>query len=115
MMIVILSTVYKTFIKTILYIFKQIFKGANLTNLIGDMKINRYRLLSFVFQMTLVLGFLGSKSFAQDEGLTVYEFSIHEDINANAWRNTQQAYLKASLEHADVILIKMNTFGGLVN
>lgn len=79
------------------------------------MKINSYRLLYLTFQMTLILSLLSSQSIAQTEGLTVYEFSINEDINANAWRNTQQAYLKASLENADIVLIKMNSFGGLVN
>jgi membrane-bound serine protease (ClpP class) len=79
------------------------------------MKINSYRLLYLTFQMTLILSLLSSQSIAQTKGLTVYEFSINEDINANAWRNTQQAYLKASLENADIVLIKMNTFGGLVN
>lgn len=79
------------------------------------MKINSYRLLYLTFQMTLILSLLSSQSIAQTEVLTVYEFSINEDINANAWRNTQQAYLKASLENADIVLIKMNTFGGLVN
>ncbi len=79
------------------------------------MKINGYRLLFFVFQLTLILSFWCSKSFAQDETIRVYEFTINEDINANAWRNTQQAYLQASEERADVILIRMNTFGGMVN
>lgn len=79
------------------------------------MKINSYRLLYLTFQMAFILSLFASKSFAQDEGLTVYEFSINEEINANSWRNTQQAYLKASQENADIILIKMNTFGGLVN
>lgn len=79
------------------------------------MKINSCRLLSFAFQVTLILSIFASKSFAQDAGLKVYEFSINEDIDANAWRNTQQAYLKASIEKADIVLIKMNTFGGLVN
>lgn len=79
------------------------------------MKTNRYRLLYLTFQMTLILGLLSSKGIAQDRSLIVYEFSINEDINATAWRNTQQAYLKASLENADIVLIKMNTFGGMVN
>jgi membrane-bound serine protease (ClpP class) len=81
----------------------------------GDMKINCFRLLFLIFQATIMLLGFGSKSFAQDQRLVVYELSIQEDINANAWRNTQQAFLKASLAKADVILIKMNTFGGMVN
>ena len=81
----------------------------------GDMKINCYRLLFLTFQFALVLVFFGPKSFAQDQRLVVYELTIHDDINASAWRNTQQAFIKASAAKADVILIKMNTFGGMVN
>jgi len=81
----------------------------------GDMKINYNRLLFLFFQVAIIWGCFGFKSFAQDNRLTVYELSIHEEINANAWRNTQQAFLKASSQNADIILIKMNTFGGMVN
>src|SRR5690606_26837991 len=37
------------------------------------------------------------------------------DINATSWRNTKQAYLKAMEQNAAVMLIEMNTFGGMVN
>src|SRR5690606_29175458 len=79
------------------------------------MKINRHRLAFLILQVVLFLGFLVPKSFAQGENLIVYELSINEEINASAWRNTQQAFLKASLEGADIMLIRMNTFGGMVN
>lgn len=79
------------------------------------MKINRHRLAFLILQVVLFLGFLVPKSFAQGENLIVYELSINEEINASAWRNTQQAFLKASLEGAGIMLIRMNTFGGMVN
>lgn len=79
------------------------------------MKINDFRLFPYVFHLIIALFILPSTAFAQKEGLSVYEYSINEEINATAWRNTQQAFFKASTEGADIILLKMNTFGGLVN
>ena len=87
---------------------------ANLTILIRDMKKYASRLLSLTFQV-LISALFALNAYAQDENLTVYSFSIEEDINANAWRNTKQAFIKANEQNADVILIKMNTFGGMVN
>src|SRR5690606_19115642 len=66
--------------------------------------------------LCVLIGGICKNSLAQDPTSTsVYRFSIREDINASAWRNTQQAYLKAESENVDVVLIEMNTFGGLVN
>ncbi|TCK80739.1 NfeD family protein [Albibacterium bauzanense] len=64
--------------------------------------------VSFIFIFT-------ERSIAQEEQASVYRFSIREEINASAWRTTQQAYLKAEAENVDAILIEMNTFGGLIN
>lgn len=64
--------------------------------------------VSFMFVFT-------ERSIAQEERPSVYRFSIREEINASAWRTTQQAYLKAEAENVDAILIEMNTFGGLIN
>ena len=73
------------------------------------------RLLYLTFKVVLFLHFFVLNTHAQVERIKVYEFSLNEDINASAWRNTNQAFAKASLEKADVILIKMNTFGGALN
>ncbi len=64
--------------------------------------------VSFIFIFT-------ERSIAQEKQASVYRFSIREEINASAWRTTQQAYLKAEAENVDAILIEMNTFGGLIN
>lgn len=45
----------------------------------------------------------------------VYELTIHGDINSTAWRNTNQAYKEAERLNADVVLLKLNTFGGMVS
>jgi len=61
--------------------------------------------------VSLICIFTGN-SIAQEKPTSVYRFSIREEINASAWRTTQQAYLKAETANVDAILIEMNTFGG---
>ncbi|HDP54107.1 MAG TPA: nodulation protein NfeD, partial [Bacteroidetes bacterium] len=45
----------------------------------------------------------------------VYKINIKEDIMPAAWRHVQQGFNEASELNADIILIHMNTYGGLVN
>ncbi|MFP4664037.1 MAG: NfeD family protein [Bacteroidales bacterium] len=44
----------------------------------------------------------------------VYKLEIFEQISMTAWRNTQQAFLEADSLEADLFIIHMNTYGGLV-
>lgn len=77
--------------------------------------LNLRRLYSFILGLLCVAGFFNQTAEAQDKSATIYRFSIREDINASAWRTTKQSFLKAKEQKADVVLIEMNTFGGLVN
>lgn len=45
----------------------------------------------------------------------VYRFDIKEDIGPNAWRQVKSAYSKAEEAKVDLVLVEMNTFGGMVN
>src|SRR3546814_772983 len=45
----------------------------------------------------------------------VYRFDIKEDISPSAWRQVKNAYAKAEEAKVDLVLIEMNTFGGMVN
>ena len=45
----------------------------------------------------------------------IYQFTINQNIDPSAWRLTQRAFDKASRQEADYMLIKLNTYGGLVN
>jgi len=45
----------------------------------------------------------------------VYRFDLKEDIGPNAWRLVKSAYNTAEALQADIVLIEMNTFGGMVN
>lgn len=51
----------------------------------------------------------------QAQAQEVYQFSIKEDIGPNAWRTVKNAFQKAEEKGASVVLIELNTFGGMVN
>ena len=46
---------------------------------------------------------------------TVYTFNIKDEIGPSAWRITKKAFQEAESLQAKVIVIKMNTFGGMVD
>jgi len=57
--------------------------------------------------------FISTVLTAQEQKL-VYKFDIKQEITRATWRQTQQAFAAADSMKADVILIHMNTYGGLV-
>jgi membrane-bound serine protease (ClpP class) len=67
--------------------------------------------------LTLCL-ILGIESFAQtgkneNSGL-IYVFDIKQEIAPPVWHNTKKAFREANELKADIILIHMNTYGGMV-
>ncbi len=66
--------------------------------------------------LPIVLFFLSSATTGEGEKkVLVYKFNIHEEIAAPVWRLTQEAFREAREKKADVIIIDMNTYGGLVD
>ena len=64
----------------------------------------------------IVLTFSISGAEADSTGLIkVYQFDIKEMIAPPVWRTTKLAIETAEKEHADLILIHMNTYGGTLN
>ncbi|HUM89170.1 MAG TPA: nodulation protein NfeD, partial [Prolixibacteraceae bacterium] len=51
---------------------------------------------------------------ANDTTLVVYQFNIMEDIAPSVWRQTKKAFAEAESLNANLILIRMNTYGGTV-
>ncbi len=45
----------------------------------------------------------------------VFRIKIMDDIMPAAWRTTQKGFAEAKEKNADIILIHMNTYGGMVN
>ncbi len=44
----------------------------------------------------------------------VYTFKIFQEINSTSWIHTQEAFNEAEQMNADIILLHMNTYGGMV-
>jgi membrane-bound serine protease (ClpP class) len=52
--------------------------------------------------------------FSQDTAFTIFKFDIKEQIAPPVWRKTQKAMEQANAINADLILIHMNTYGGML-
>lgn len=65
------------------------------------------------FFILLFVSFINTNANAGDT-TNVYKFDIKEEINPAMWRVTKQSIEAANKINADLILIHMNTYGGLV-
>lgn len=45
----------------------------------------------------------------------VYQFDVKEDIGPAAWRTVKNAYTQAEAAKVDLVLMELNTYGGMVN
>ena len=61
------------------------------------------------------LGFANTDSIPERQSTLVYKINIKEDIMPSAWRFVQQGFDEAKELNAEIILIHLNTYGGLVN
>ncbi len=52
---------------------------------------------------------------AQDTSFRVYKFDIKEEIAPPVWHHTQKAFDEAKKLNSDLILIHMNTYGGMLD
>ncbi len=54
---------------------------------------------------------------AQDTAASklIYELNIREEIAPPVWHHTQKAFQEAKTLHADIIIIHMNTYGGMLD
>lgn len=74
-------------------------------------------IVSFAQSDTLEMPEVSTDEFSNEKPgpLKVYIFDMKEMIAPPVWRTTQQAFLKAREANADLILIHMNTYGGMVD
>jgi len=66
-----------------------------------------------LLRLALIMSWILSAFLAQAQH--VYQFDLEGDIGPNAWRTVKNAYSNAEGSRVDLVLIKMNTFGGMVN
>lgn len=52
---------------------------------------------------------------AHSDTIVVLKFNIRSEIEPSVWRTTKKAFALADKVHADVILIEMNTYGGMLD
>jgi membrane-bound serine protease (ClpP class) len=74
--------------------------------------IRKYLLL-----LLSILLFVSAGEISQDgiRNIIVYKYSINDQIAKPMWRITQKSFEEALKLKADIILIQMNTYGGLVD
>jgi membrane-bound serine protease (ClpP class) len=53
--------------------------------------------------------------FKEDNEITIFHFELKEDITPAAWRLVNKATQQAKKMNADVIIMELNTYGGMVN
>ncbi|MFA8300630.1 MAG: nodulation protein NfeD [Hyphomicrobiales bacterium] len=73
------------------------------------------KILYLVVGLTLILSLFGLSVNANNDTTVVYKFNIHKEIAPPVWRLTQKAFAEAKEQNADIILINMNTYGGLLD
>lgn len=82
-------------------------------------KSNVFSRLSIgILMIALIIPFAPGNSMAQDtttgSGKKVYKYDIKEEIAPPVWLRTQKAFAEAEEMNADLILIHLNTYGGMV-
>lgn len=65
-----------------------------------------------ILYLFLLLTTLSQTSFSQTR---VYQFDLKQEINPASWRATKIAMQNAQAYNADILLINMNTFGGMLD
>ena len=74
------------------------------------MKLSHTLIVIFLFIL------LPSLLFSQEtERVSVYTFEMKQEIGPAAWRLTQKAFAEAEKEDCNVMLIQMNTYGGMLD
>jgi len=70
--------------------------------------------LPYIFFLFLLL-FTGNLVFSQDSSFRIYKFDIKEEIAPPVWHHTQKAFDEAEELNSDLIIIHMNTYGGMLD
>jgi membrane-bound serine protease (ClpP class) len=75
-----------------------------------------YRHYFYTLLITLMVFFSSTAQLNEgDKKIKVYKYDIKEQIAKPIWRTTQKAFSEAEALGADIIIIHMNTYGGLVD
>ncbi|KAF0195645.1 MAG: membrane-bound serine protease (ClpP class) [Bacteroidetes bacterium] len=78
------------------------------------MKSNKLIIFLFLCLMTGIAGDINAQVSNRKKATLIYKFDIKEEIAPPVWHKTRKAFAEARLMKADVILIHMNTYGGML-
>jgi len=78
------------------------------------MRTRFFFLLCLLLSHLLLLAQVENDSLTVDNRVKVYKFDIKQDIGPPVWRQTKDAFEEATEWDADIFLIHMNTYGGMV-
>ncbi len=65
-----------------------------------------------IFYLFLLITLITQPLFSQTK---IYQFDLKQEINPASWRTTKIAMQNAQQYNADIVLINMNTFGGMLD
>ncbi len=71
--------------------------------------------LIFSFLILVFIGTLNASDSLPSDTLRIYQYDLLEDIGPDSWRKTEKAMKESKEWNAGLILIHMNTYGGLLN
>ncbi len=78
--------------------------------------MKRYTNTRFILLLVLTLIISSVSALTQSDRIQkIYKFNIQEEIAPPVWRTTKKAFEEAKSLDADLILIHMNTYGGLLD
>ncbi|PKO95040.1 MAG: serine protease, partial [Bacteroidetes bacterium HGW-Bacteroidetes-9] len=78
------------------------------------MKFNKISALLLACLFSASINQLPAQESSQKEKTIIYKFDIKKEIAPPVWHTTRKALLEAKELKADVILIHMNTYGGML-
>jgi membrane-bound serine protease (ClpP class) len=73
------------------------------------------KIIAFHIILIIVLSSANPIIHAQDSTFTIYKFDIKEEIAPPVWHKTKKAFKEAKTLKTNLILIHMNTYGGMLD
>jgi len=74
-----------------------------------------HKISSYVILVFILIIFISNLLYSQDSTQRVYKFDIKEEIAPPVWHHTQKAFIEAKEINASLIIIHMNTYGGMLD
>ena len=78
------------------------------------MKIHKFISFTLIYLLAAFANDISGQVSNQKKSTLIYKFDIKEEIAPPVWHKTRKAFTEARSLKADIILIHMNTYGGML-